>query len=107
MSKIPCPNCASSNTCRIMYGMPTYTDKLNDDLEAGRIHLGGCILTDNDPNRHCNDCEVDFDSKAPNIYLDIDGVLLANARKLRKRVYSNRVRAISLHNVLAHDTLRR
>lgn len=31
-----------------------------------------------DPNRHCNDCELDFDTHAPNIYLDIDGVLLAN-----------------------------
>lgn len=78
MSKIPCPNCTSSNTCRIMYGMPDYTDKLERDLETGKVHLGGCVVTDFDPNRHCNDCELDFDTNAPNIYLDIDGVLLAN-----------------------------
>ena len=78
MSKIPCPNCTSSNTCRIMYGMPDYTDKLERDLETGKVHLGGCVVTDFDPNRHCNECEIDFDTNAPSIYLDIDGVLLAN-----------------------------
>ena len=78
MSKISCPNCNSTNTCRIMYGMPDYTPKLESDLESGKVHLGGCIMTNIDPDRHCNDCEIDFDTKAPNTYLDIDGVLLAN-----------------------------
>ncbi len=78
MSKISCPNCSSDNTCSIIYGMPDYTPKLEADLESGKVHLGGCAVTDVDPNRHCNECEVDFDTHAPNIYLDIDGVLLAN-----------------------------
>ena len=78
MPTIRCPNCESTNTCRIMYGMPAYTDKLDRDLKAGRVHLGGCIIGFDDPNRHCNDCETDFDTKAPSVYLDIDGVLLAN-----------------------------
>lgn len=78
MSKIPCPNCASSSTCRIMYGMPDYTPELEQKLEAGKVHLGGCIIEVDSPNRHCNECELDFDTHAPNIYLDIDGVLLAN-----------------------------
>ena len=78
MSKITCPNCNFANTCRVVYGMPDYTDRLERDLEAGKVHLGGCLVNDLDSNRHCNDCEIDFDTKAPNIYLDIDGVLLAN-----------------------------
>ena len=78
MSKISCPHCGSTNTCRIMYGMPALTDKLERDLNAGKISLGGCIISFNDPNRHCNECETDFDTKAPHVYLDIDGVLLAN-----------------------------
>ena len=78
MPKNTCPKCNSKNTCRIMYGMPAYTDKLEQDLAAGKISLGGCIVSVNDPNRHCNDCKTDFDTNAPNIYLDIDGVLLAN-----------------------------
>jgi len=61
-----------------MYGMPYYTNKLERDLETGKVHLGGCVITNLDPDRHCNKCELDFDTKAPNIYLDIDGVLLAN-----------------------------
>jgi len=80
MPKIACPNCQSINTCRIQYGMPDYTEKLERDIEAGRVHLGGCVLSGNDPNRYCNDCEIEFDTKAPNIYLDIDGVLLANEK---------------------------
>ena len=78
MSRISCPNCNSANTCRIMYGMPAYTPELEQKLEAGKVHLGGCIIEVDSPNRHCNECEVDFDTDAPNIYLDIDGVLLAN-----------------------------
>lgn len=78
VSKITCPNCNSANTCRILYGLAEPTEKLMHDLDAGKVHLGGCIMTNYDPNRHCNDCEIDFDTKAPNIYLDIDGVLLAN-----------------------------
>ncbi len=73
-----CPRCNSVNTCRIMYGMPAYTPELEQKLEAGKVHLGGCIIELDSPNRHCNDCELDFDMNAPNIYLDIDGVLLAN-----------------------------
>ncbi len=61
-----------------MYGMPDYTDMLEHDLETGKVHLGGCVITDLNPDRHCNDCEVDFDAMVPDIYLDIDGVLLAN-----------------------------
>jgi hypothetical protein len=39
---------------------------------------GGCVIEEDSPDRHCNDCELDFDTNTPNIYLDIDGVLLAN-----------------------------
>lgn len=78
MSKTICPKCNSQNTCSILYGMVGFDEKLNKDLEAGRVHLGGCEVSGEDPDRHCNDCEIDFDTKAPNIYLDIDGVLLAN-----------------------------
>lgn len=61
-----------------MYGMPAYTHELEQKLEAGKVHLGGCVIEVDSPNRHCNECELDFDTNAPNIYLDIDGVLLAN-----------------------------
>ena len=40
-------------------------DKLEAEAEAGRVHFGGCDITFDDPNRHCNDCENDFNTKAP------------------------------------------
>jgi hypothetical protein len=64
--------------------MPDFTEKLERDLKAGRVHLGGCSVTGSDPNYYCNDCEIEFDTKLPNIYLDIDGVLLANDKALAK-----------------------
>ena len=78
MSYITCPKCNSTNTCRIVYGLMDFTLELEQKLEAGKIYLGGCEITEDDPNRHCNDCGLDFNTKDPNIYLDIDGVLLAN-----------------------------
>ena len=78
MSKLSCPNCSSSNTCHILYGLSDYTPELEKRLEAGKVSLGGCTIEEDNPNRHCNNCEIDFDTNAPNIYLDIDGVLLAN-----------------------------
>lgn len=80
MTKYSCPNCQSKNTCRIQYGLPEYTEKLERDIEAGRVYLGGCEITGSDPNRYCNDCEIEFNTNATNIYLDIDGVLLANEK---------------------------
>ena len=77
MSKIICPNCNSNNTCLILYGLVNMDEELFENVEAGKVHLGGCVVSDY-ANSHCNDCEVDFDKNAPNIYLDIDGVLLAN-----------------------------
>ncbi len=40
-------------------------DKLEAEAEAGLVHFGGCDITFDDPNRHCNDCEIDFDTKTP------------------------------------------
>ena len=65
MPRIKCPNCKSSNTCRILYGLPEGGDELKAEAEAGRVHFGGCDITFDDPNRHCNDCETDFDTKTP------------------------------------------
>lgn len=78
MSTIICPKCSSTNTCTIVYGLVGMDDTVEEELHKGMVHLGGCIITENDPDQHCNDCETDFDTQAPNIYLDIDGVLLAN-----------------------------
>ncbi len=64
MTKVTCPSCASTNTCRIVYGMVAFDESLNADLEAGRLHLAGCGISENAPDRHCNDCETDFNTGA-------------------------------------------
>ncbi|MDY6986948.1 MAG: hypothetical protein SWQ30_02730 [Thermodesulfobacteriota bacterium] len=39
----------------ILYGEPAYSS-IERGVEAGRIVLGGCVITDNDPAWQCVDC---------------------------------------------------
>ena len=51
-----CPECGSSRVATILWGMPAFSE-IKDDLEAGRIVIGGCCIDDNDPKWECTDCE--------------------------------------------------
>jgi len=53
-----CPNCNSSRVARILYGMPMFNDKLDKAMKEGKIVLGGCCITDNDPDYQCLDCNA-------------------------------------------------
>lgn len=55
---VKCPACGSSLMANILYGMPNYDDKLEKDLKAGRITLGGCCVSNNDPQWQCADCQT-------------------------------------------------
>jgi len=55
-----CPNCGSARVASILYGMPTYSDKLSDDLEAGRVVLGDCCVGTDKPVWQCVDCKTDL-----------------------------------------------
>lgn len=69
-AQIKCPYCGSRNTARILYGMPAFSDELQEKLDSGKIHLGGCCITgvqnskggmiQMDPARYCNDCHKKF-----------------------------------------------
>lgn len=52
-----CPKCGSKNTADITYGLVDYDKDLEKDLDDGRIVLGGCIVSDDDPEYYCNDCQ--------------------------------------------------
>ncbi|EEG76045.1 hypothetical protein [Dethiobacter alkaliphilus] len=58
MANIKCPACGSAETVEIVYGMP--------DAEAfeaeklGEVYLGGCCVSDNDPERICKRCGREF-----------------------------------------------
>jgi hypothetical protein len=51
-----CPKCGSSKAVKIIYGEPSYEDSL--EAEAGKIILGGCEITGNDPCWGCTDCKA-------------------------------------------------
>jgi hypothetical protein len=53
-----CPKCGHSPVAEILWGMPASSEKLDADLEAGRVTLGGCIVSDDDPAWKCKECGV-------------------------------------------------
>lgn len=55
-----CPKCGSGSVAQIIWGDPVYYDGLIRDIDEGRVHIGGCCITGNDPDWHCNDCEEEF-----------------------------------------------
>lgn len=55
-----CPFCGKTDIAEILYGMPFFSDKLQKELEEGRIILGGCCISENNPEYHCNNCSKDF-----------------------------------------------
>jgi len=53
---IDCPSCRTGSVISIIYGMPDY--QLLEQAEKGEIHLGGCIVSDNDPHYYCKECHA-------------------------------------------------
>ena len=58
--KPECPECGSDNIAGILWGMPAFDEELERDIEEGRIVLGGCCISEADPDWHCNDCGCEF-----------------------------------------------
>ncbi|MCD8502748.1 MAG: hypothetical protein LRY71_15145 [Bacillaceae bacterium] len=56
-----CPKCASKNTLKFLYGMPTH--EAIEQAEAGKIKLGGCCVIVGGPEYYCNDCENEWNKK--------------------------------------------
>ncbi len=55
-----CPRCGSSSLARVLYGEPAPSAALEADIGAGRVVLGGCIVTGDEPNRRCRHCRTEF-----------------------------------------------
>jgi len=51
-----CPVCGANRIAEIYYGMPAFTEKLREDMEAGRVVLGGCCISADDPRWQCLEC---------------------------------------------------
>lgn len=53
-----CPHCGSNTVVSIVYGEPSCD--LWQDAEEGKIILGGCCITENDPTWGCTTCEIEI-----------------------------------------------
>lgn len=53
-----CPSCGSKKIAKILYGLPAFSEKLQKDMDEGKIVLGGCCITDEDPTWQCVECET-------------------------------------------------
>jgi len=51
-----CKACRSSRIASILYGMPAFDPELEGGLEAGRVVLGGCVVSGDDPAWQCVTC---------------------------------------------------
>ena len=50
----------SDNIARYQYCMPVMDPEMERDLDNGKVVLGGCCVTDDDPEWQCNECEYDW-----------------------------------------------
>ena len=53
-----CPHCGSNRIANILYGYPAYSEELEADRASGRITLGGCYVSNDDPVWQCADCRI-------------------------------------------------
>jgi DNA-directed RNA polymerase subunit RPC12/RpoP len=62
-----CPRCGSREIARVRYGMPPLGDQPEADLAARRVVLGGCMVWDDQPDRSCRTCGLEFraDGRTP------------------------------------------
>lgn len=54
----PCLNCGPSNVARIVFGYPDL--EMMEASDRGDIVLGGCSVTEDDPEWRCKDCQHEW-----------------------------------------------
>jgi hypothetical protein len=54
-----CPVCGKNdNVVCILYGMPIA--KVFEDEQAGKLHIGGCVIMPDMPKWYCKRCDKEF-----------------------------------------------
>lgn len=56
----PCPRCGSTQTVPIVYGLPDPQRVPLEDVEAGKVILGGCLVSGKEGGRHCRRCGFEW-----------------------------------------------
>jgi len=55
-----CPSGKSKNIGTYLYGLPDYSEKLQKDIDHGKIILKCCIFSEDDPKFVRVDCKAEF-----------------------------------------------
>ena len=55
-----CQGCGSRDVAWILRGYPAMDEKLQADLRAHRVTLGGCIVWEGQSDHRCNTCGLEF-----------------------------------------------
>ena len=55
-----CPVCGSAKVAPIFHGRPAFNDEMERALAEGKIALGGCEVTGDDPSWKCLSCGALF-----------------------------------------------
>lgn len=55
-----CPSCGSRKIARIQWGRPSWSDTLEENLDSGKLTLGGCSVDVHAPKWQCLDCNTCF-----------------------------------------------
>ena len=63
---IPCLACGAKGAARILYGLPLFSPELDALLDKGELVLGGCVISEDDPEWHCNSCGHDWAERKTN-----------------------------------------
>ena len=53
-----CPECGSIRIANILYGLPVFSSQLRKEKEEGKIVLGGCCVSNDDPSWQCVNCNT-------------------------------------------------
>ena len=51
-----CPKCGGVDIAMILWGLPSDSEFLKEEVKKKKIVLGGCLVAKNDPELECNDC---------------------------------------------------
>jgi hypothetical protein len=67
------PRCRSMDVAVYLWGEPAFSDELEQDIGAGRVVIGGCVVSEEDPIHRCRACGMDFDHRTARYGADEEG----------------------------------
>lgn len=60
-----CPECGKAPLATILYGMPAFDQELEQEMKKGRVTLGGCCISYDDPVWECTGCGLQIFQSGP------------------------------------------